>query len=173
MKIIEAMKKIKANRKKIADQQALIQKNCAFLSNETNAYGDLSAVKGKVDEWIQSCHDLSLECEKLLVDIARTNLATNVTIHIGGKDITKPIAAWIYRRREFAAIDTRTYQVLTDRGLKEGQIKNSSGDTFDVKINRAFDSSLRDKKLAEFSEEPYLIDSRLEVINAVTDLIEG
>lgn len=168
MKIIEAMKQIKANRKKVQDLQVKIRNNCAMLSTETSSYKD---PEKQIREWIQAALDLTRDTEQLLVRIQRTNLETPVTIEIGGKAITKSISEWVYRRREFATMDSMTYKLLTDRGLKEGTIKNSVGDTIDQKIVRFFNAEERDQKVAMFDEEPMLIDSRLEVVNAVTDLL--
>jgi len=61
---------------------------------------------------------------------------------------------------------------LSDRGLKEGTGANSQGATVEVKIVRYFDPTLRDSRLAIYSSEPQMIDASLEVVNAVTDLIE-
>jgi hypothetical protein len=169
MKLIEAMKKIKGNRQKIADLQEKIAKNCAQLSHETSPYDD---PKSKVREWAQACDDLSRETVELLTRISRTNLATNVTVEISGKPVVKPIAEWIWRRREFAMIDLKTWRHMNDRGLKEGQMQSSTGQPIDVKIVRNYDTELRDKKMDEYSSEPRDIDSALEIANAITDLLD-
>ena len=169
MKIIEAMKKIKENRRKIEDLKGKIKKNSARLSYETSQYDD--PVK-KVKEWLQSCNDLSLDCVDLLERINKTNISTYVDITIGGKTVTRSIAGWIYRRREFANVDFEVWKSLTDNGLKDGFAKTASGEDMEVKVIRHFNPEQRDKKTEEFSEEPYLIDSRLEVVNAITDIIE-
>lgn len=168
MKIVEAMKKIKANKEKIADLQAKIAANSANLSFETPLY---EAPKAKIAEWAQSCHDLSKDNCSLLVAIARTNLQTMVTIELGGVQVTKPIAEWIWRRREYAALDLKTWSSMTDRGLKEGTGNSSVGTEIKVTIQRHYDPELRDKKVAMFKGEAREIDSALEVVNAVTDLI--
>jgi hypothetical protein len=171
MKLIEAMKKVKANRKKISDLQMKIAKNAARLSNETTEYRD--QIDKQVAEWIDSCVDLGRECETLLVRIQKTNLQTLVAIELAPSlTIEKTIAEWVYRRREFAALDARTYSMLTDKGLKEGFVTNSLGEKTAITIIRHFDSKQRDKMVARYSEEPHLIDSRLEVVNAVTDLVD-
>ena len=167
MKIIEAMKKVKANRKKISDLQGKIGENCAHLSHETSPYPD---PKSKVAEWVQSCIDLSQECVVLLTAITRTNMDTVVSIDIGGKSVHKTIAEWIWRRREFAGIDHRTYKMLGDRGLQEGTMNSSTGEHTKVTIVRNYNAEGRDMMLAMYSEEASLIDSTLEVVNAVTDL---
>jgi hypothetical protein len=169
VKLIEAMKRVKFNKHKIEDNWKKIKDNCAHLSHETPPYG--AEVRNRVAELIQSSEDLANENVNLLTKIQQTNLATLVTINIGGVDITKSIAAWIWRRREYAGICQRTWAFLTDRGLKEGEIKVSVGDPMKVSIVRNFDPHNRDEKIALYNEEPHLIDVNLEIVNAVTDLV--
>jgi hypothetical protein len=171
MKIIEAMKRIKGNKEKIADLQGKIGQFCANLTFETPTYG--VDTPGKIKSWLQSCTDLAQENVRLLTSIQRTNLATPVTISLGDKPVTKSIAEWVWRRREYADLDLRTWQSLGDRGLKEGQARDSTGMTIEVKIARHFDPSERDANVAMFKSERNEIDSALEVVNAITDLAEG
>jgi hypothetical protein len=170
MKIIEAMKRVKGNKEKIGDLQTRISGVSAHLSHETPIYGDQTAEK--IKEWAQSCDDLSRENIRLLCAIAKTNLATTATIALGDKAVTKSLAEWIWRRREYAGIDLGTWSKMTDRGLKEGAGQTSTGIPFEVKIVRNYNPDQRDKKIAEYKSEPHEIDSALEVTNAVTDLIE-
>jgi hypothetical protein len=170
VKIIEAMKRVKANKDKIADLQTMIGKYCAGLNFETPTYGH--DTHAKITEWLQSCNDLARDNARLLVAVARTNLATSVPILLGDKTVTKTIAEWVWRRREYAETDLRTWLQLSDRNLKEGTTVNSQGERTEVKIIRYFDPVMRDKMVAMFKAEPHEIDAALEVINAVTDLIE-
>ncbi len=170
MKLIESMKKIKANKAKITDLQLKISKTCAHLSHETPEYG--AGTADKITEWAQSCEDLTQENIRLLVAIARTNLATSVAIDLGGKKVTKTIAEWVWRRREYAKIDLDTWNKMTDRGLREGTVPSSTGVPLEVKLIRNYSPERRDKKMAEYAAEPGEIDSALEVVNAITDLIE-
>jgi hypothetical protein len=62
---------------------------------------------------------------------------------------------------------------LTDRNLKDGQTKTTSGDLIPVKIRRYFEAKERDNKMEAFRSEASKIDATLEVINAVTELIEA
>lgn len=96
-----------------------------------------------------------------------------VSIDINGRTITKSISQWISRRVEFADIDRLTYRALNEGGRKDGviQVKGST-ETIPVTVVRNYVSDIRDKKLAEFSEEPSLIDERLEIVNATTELVE-
>ena len=168
MKLIEAMKKVKQNKEKIADLQNKVSQYCANLSFETPLYG--SETKTKINEWLQSCADLTQDNINLLCSIAKTNLATSVTVEIGGKQVTKTIAEWVWRRREYAAIDLATYSKLTDRGLKEGSAQTSPGVMTEIKLVRHYDPVARDEKVSMYRSEPHLIDAALEVVNAVTEL---
>lgn len=168
MKIIEALKKIKANKEKITDLQAKIAANSAKLNIETSAYPD---PRKQISEWAQACDDLVKDNVELLIRIQKTNLATTVPIVLDGRSVTKTIAEWVWRRREYANVDLKTYQMMTDRGLREGQGNSSTGIAVELKIERHYDPIERDKKIALYRSEPHEIDAALEVINAVTDLL--
>lgn len=169
MKIIEAMKRIKANKKEIEDLKQKISQNCAHLDYETPQYEFPSQ---KINEWSQGAEDLAQENIRLLCAIARTNLATKVDIELGGKIVTKSIAEWIWRRREYAKSDYEIFRTMSDRGLKEHQIQTTTGIPMVAKLVRNFDANARDKKLEIYGSEARHIDAKLEVINCITDLIE-
>ncbi len=170
MKIIEAMKRVKANEEKVADIHTKISQVSANLTIETPLYGPETAAK--IREWLQACEDIGRENIRLLVSIQRTNLATPVTIEVGGKQVTKPIAEWVWRRRKYAALDLSAWTKLTDRGLKEGQGQSSTGVPLEIRIQRHYDPVKRDERLAEYRAEPHQIDGALEIVNATTDLLE-
>jgi len=169
MKIIEAMKTVKMNNQKIGDLQKKISEISAHLSHETPKYGDKT--KTKLNEWVQSCHDIGQENIRLLCSIQRTNLATNVSIEIGGKTVTKTIAEWVWRRRQYANTDLQTWIAITDRGLQEGAMQMSTGESLKVTLVRNYDPEKRDKMVSMYSSEGIMIDSKLEVVNAITDLV--
>jgi len=169
LKIIEAMKRVKSNKEKISDLQIRISEVSAHLDFETPKYGGETPVR--IHEWAQGCHSTIQENIRLLTAIARTNLATSATITLGDRTVTKTLAEWIWRRREYAALDLITWQKMTDRNLKEGNIQTSTG-PMQVRLVRNYNPEQRDRKIAEYKNEAHEIDSTLEVINAVTDLIE-
>jgi hypothetical protein len=168
MKIIEAMKQIKANKEKVAELIQRIQRNSAHLSIESPQYENQA---DKVKEWTQSCLDVSRDNVELLVRIARTNLATTVTIDLGGKPVTKTIAEWVWRRREYAGVDKAIWLSQGDRNLKEGMVQSSPGVMTDVKLVRYYDPAQRDANADIHMREPHQIDAALEVVNATTDLL--
>ena len=170
MKIIEAMKKTQDLQRKAEDLRGKVALYCADLSHETPVYGDNQ--RQQVREWLQGHGDIVQEIARLRIAIQRTNLATPVSIEIGGKTVTKTIAEWIHRRRDLANLDSDMWRKLGDRGLKEGMLMGSQGQQQEVKIRRYFDPVERDRMVEMYRSEPMTIDATLEVVNAVTDLIE-
>lgn len=170
MKLIEAMKRVKANKEKILDLQSKIAMHCANLQHETPLYG--LETGQRIKEWLQACTDISQENVRLLIAIQRTNLATQVTVELDGNSVSKSIAEWVWRRREYAKLDEATWSKLTDRGLQEGYIKSSTQEPFQLKLVRHYDPIVRDKRVMMYKNEPHAIDAALEIVNAVTDLVE-
>ncbi|MFW9872352.1 MAG: hypothetical protein ACFFG0_04555 [Candidatus Thorarchaeota archaeon] len=169
MKLIEALKKIKELQKKAEDLRDLVKNNCVRSSFESDKY---SGQAKKVEGWIQAHSDILKEILKLRVSIQKTNIETRVDIDLGGKVISKSIAEWIHRRRDLVNEELKMWNCLTDRGIKEGIGRGPTGDPIEIKIVRFYDPSERDNKKQLYSSEPMIIDSKLEVINATTDLIE-
>ena len=169
MKLIEALKKEKDLLIKFEDLLKKIRDNSAHLSYETPVYLD---TKKQLFAWVQSAGDILKEIERIKVAILKTNLETYVTIKIGGNSITKSIAHWILRRRDLAAKEEKIWRSLTDRGLQDSMFKQSTGEKMEVKVVRYYDPKDRDEKILAYNEEPRLIDAKLEIINATTDLIE-
>lgn len=167
MKIIEGLKKIKDLQRKLDDLKEKIQKHSAYLSNETPVYPEQAK---QVAEWAQACKDIIAEMLKIRYAIQKTNLETLVTIEINGEQVEHSIAEWIHRRRDLAALDMSVLKGLTDRGLREGVLAQSTGAPLKITIVRCYDPAQRDKMLEVYASEPSLVDARLEIVNAVTDL---
>lgn len=163
------MKKIKDLQKKVADLQKKIETYCAYIDVEGETYDNQ---RNKIDEWLQSATDTTQEIARLKLAIQKTNIQTQVTIELGGKQVTKCISEWVYRRHGLAKDDLTTWRCLTDKGLKDTIIKTTTGDEKPLKLVRCYSPEQRDDKVSMYSSEPSLIDAKLEVVNAVTDLIE-
>lgn len=169
MKIIEAMKKIRDLKRKADDIKGKIQRYCCDLDFETATYPDQ---KAQVQGWVQSVSDILKEIVKLRVAIQRTNLKTLVKIELKSGIVEKSIAEWVQRRKEMAPIELECWMALTDKNLKEGNVRASTGEMMEVKIRRYYDPKQRDEMVDALRSEPMQIDAALEVVNAVTDLIE-
>ena len=170
VKIIEAMKTVKLNLKKCEDLRRQIQNSAANLSIETPLYGADTAAK--ITGWLQTIHDIGQDNITLLVNIQRTNLVTQVPITINGITVTKSIAEWVWRRRAYADQDRAAWAALSDRGLKEEvKMPTGNGQAVEVKLVRFYDPTIRDQMIGMYRDEPFLIDSALEVVNATTELV--
>jgi hypothetical protein len=171
MKLIQAMKKLKDLNGKAEDLRKKVNSNAANLSMETALYGENQAKQ--VAEWIQAHSDILKEILDLRVAISRTNLATHVTIELGGKQVTKCISAWVHRRRDLAQLELNMWAQLTDRNLKEQNVQTvAGGPVTAITIRRYYDPKERDVKMELYRTEPSIIDATMETVNAVTDLIE-
>lgn len=169
MKIIEALKKIKDLQKKADDLRSKLKSHSAHMDFETPPYQNQ---KEQVSQWLQAHSDILKEILRLRIAIMKTNLSTTIDIDLGGKTVSKTIAEWIYRRRDLAAAEKLAWQGLTDRGLKEGLAQNSMGINVQVKIIRCYEPAARDLAIAALDSEPTTIDGKLEIANAVTELLE-
>lgn len=173
MKLIEAMKKVKDLEKKADDLKDKVSKYCCYVNIEGSTYPDQ---KNKIKEWVQAHQDILKEILGLRLSIQNTNLKTDVTIDLGGKQVTKSIAAWIHRRRDLAHKQLSIWRAMDDSRVKQldGALarSQSSGDQREVKVERCYDPQEKDKNVDLYVTEPSIIDARLEVANAVTDLIE-
>lgn len=172
MMIIEALKAIKDYKRKAEDLRGKVHKYCAISSEETPTYTDEATQKIQIAKWIQSHSDILKEILALRLAIQRINLSTDVTIELDGMQITKCIAGWIHRRRDLADDEKKIWERLTTRRIQEGTFKNSAGDMVERKIVRFYSQEEKDRRLDALSSEPSLIDSRLEIVNATTALIE-
>lgn len=165
------MKQIKDLLKKAEDLRAKIRDNSAFLNIETPPYGEAQA--SQINSWLQAHHDLMREVELLRLAVQRTNLATKVTIELGGKQVTKTIAAWVHRRRDLSRFEMGAWGELTDRKLKETNMQTSQGGPVtEIRIRRFFDAAERDRNIELYRSEPGIIDATLEVVNATTEVIQ-
>lgn len=169
MKIIEALKKIKELTTKSEDYRTKLKSFCADHEFETPTYPDQ---RQQITEWLQGHKDLCREIGALKFRLAKTNLATMVPIQLGENTVTKSIYEWIERRRSLSAMELMGWQCLSNRGLREGQAQQSNGQLVPLKIRYYYDQREKDKAMAILSSEPGLIDAKLEIINAITDLLD-
>ena len=170
MKLIEGLKKLKDLERKADDLRKLVKDNCAISSLETPKYG--KEQNAKISEWIQAHSDILREILKLRIQIQKTNLITSVTIELNEKPVTKTLAEWIHRRRNLAQEELTMWKGIGDRGIKEEKVRLPGDSIQEVKIVRFYSPETRDKMVDVYISEPSIIDSRLEVVNAVTEIIE-
>ena len=172
MKLIEGMKKLKVLEKHIDRNTERILMYSSAPSNEKPTFGDEKTQKSEVKQLIQSNTDLVNEYLHLKNRVDMTNLTTTVSI---GKRGFKIIDLLILRRglakrmeKTFHALDT-TY---ADKRLSSMQrnVSLQPGEKAPHAI-RFYDENEKFEGLQDWQGLQDEIEQRLEVINAVTDLI--
>jgi hypothetical protein len=170
MKLIEALKKVKALDVKQSDLIMKIKGLSANMSMEDTGYAN---PKTTVTGWLQAIQDINLEKEALLERISYTNTMTRISIEIDGRMLTKSITAWIARRSKGLAMEQSAWATLTNKGLKAALVKvQGSEDSVMNSVVLNFDPQQRDTKLAGYAAEMTQISSALEIHNATVDLLE-
>ena len=169
MKIIEGMKKIKLNEKKITDNISRIQQYASKLSSEMAYFKTDEEQKKQIKSLIQANIDLVTEIMKLKRQINITNLLTRVEIDkfIGSIDEA------LMMKRKYCQLLISTFNALTD-GAASTRLR--SAPSFDGKLPqvlRLYDEATKNECIRRYQDLLYTIDSRLEVINATTELIES
>jgi hypothetical protein len=172
MKLIEGMKLKKELVSKAEDLRKKVAQHCVTLSIESPAYGSEDAQRKQISSWLQSHQDLIKKIRELAIAIQRTNLQTTVEIEIAGNPTRLSIAEWVMRRRELAKMEAAAWAALSDRGLKDQMVKRTDGQGLQsLTVVRYYDPVQRDKMVEAFNYEPGLVDRKLEVVNASTDLV--
>lgn len=178
MKLIEAIKKIKEIDQQVNSVSQKLAENSADLEHHNPAYGSVEEQTKQIQAWLCQAHDLLELKENLKYRISKTNNATMVTITVGGKDITKSIAQWMTRRRETAIAEASVWTSLFQRPkmLRPESIEclDAAGNPAKKisNVRRYFNVKQADEKVQTFAQEPSMIDGKLEVVNAITELLD-
>lgn len=166
MKLIEAMKRLKVVEKRIACNAEDVQKYASILSNEKPAFDTEDAQKKEIKSLIQSSNDLVGEYLDLKKKIEKTNIG--VEVEINGKKYT--ISDLLVIKRKLARLVLMNYEALNTNAA-ENKLRHRMTDA-DIKPVQMYDEKFKNEKLREWQDLYDNIDSRLEVVNATTDLIE-
>jgi hypothetical protein len=174
MKIIEAIKELRIIEKKMNKNIQMVEEYSSILSTERPAFGDPMSQIKKVHELIQSNTDLLERYLYLKKAIEKSNL--EISVEVGGKKYLISDALTIKRKMATYMLDT--YNALN---IKKSEAKMNSSKRFltmdskpnqVVDIERMYDEKEKLAGLSVWQDLYDNIESRLEVINATTDLIE-
>lgn len=165
MKIIEALKAQKRTDDKINHNCELIQNYAAKLSTEKPLFETDEDQRIEVKKLEHANESLKSYYLWLKRSIDYTNVMTEVEIN--GKVYT--ITDLLNLKRLGCDMMERTYNSLNDdkaiRRLSRSQMDN-------VTIDRFYDERQKNTKLAEWRNLKDAITSKLEIVNATTDLLE-
>jgi hypothetical protein len=169
MKIVEAMKELKLIEKKIQRNTDSIQKYSSQLSNERPYFNTPELQAKEVRSLLQANKDFTDNYLELKGKVEKTNLS--VTVEMDGRKYT--LSELLTLKRKLAQLMVASYDAMNDKSARESQIRvvRSSPDNT-VKVERFYDEKEKNDGLRKWQDFYDNIDSRLEVINATTDIVE-
>ena len=164
------MKQLKVTEKKMAHNTERINQYASLVSSERPIFGTEVEQRKQIQSLIQSNTDLAKEYLVLKKRIDFTNLQTQVTI---GKE-SFAIADLLQIKRNIALLMKKTYQALNDRQAEArlASIRQQPTGDKPPRIERMYDENAKYEGLQYWQGLEDEIETRLEVINATTDLLE-
>ena len=169
LKLVEAMKRLKLLEKRMSGNWENITKYSSQLSHEKLVFNTAEEQSREVDALVQSTNDLVWEYMNLKAKIDYTNLYTRVTIR--GREYT--LAQMLLMKRKLIAVLKSTCQALNSKAA-ESRLHRAAGlsDGTPISVLTFFDEKKKNADLLYWMEVENEIDSKLEVVNATTDLLE-
>lgn len=169
MKIVEALKTQKRIEDRINRNNKQITQYSSKLNTEKSYFENEEIQKKEVESLIQSSHDLVNRYLWLKRCIDHTNLNTFIVID-GNKYC---ITDLLNMKRKTIEYILSSYKALNDNLAQNRLISmRQNADAKTIQIERLYDERFKNEKIAYWQDLYDNIDSRLEVINATTDLIE-
>ncbi|MDD3917667.1 MAG: hypothetical protein PHX00_10980 [Synergistaceae bacterium] len=168
MKIIEGMKRLRVIEKRMESQRNAVTEYASKLSTEMPRFQTKEDQAKEVASLIQSNNDLCAEYLRIKRSIEYTNL--KVSVELQGKAYS--ISDLLVVKRKLADRMVATYRALNDTVARD-RLRNApkfDGETPKVEI--LYDERTKLDNIRKWQDLADIIDSRLEVINATTDLIE-
>lgn len=169
MKIIEGLKQLKVIEKRMEKNRLQITQYASMVNTERPYFDTEEKQKKEVQSFIQSNIDLLHEYLKLKSRIEKTNLGVNV--EMGG--VQYSISDLLIIKRKLAKMMASTYEALNTTAA-QSRMRNlsvGSGDRAPVVV-RLYDEKAKNTELDKWQDLYSNVDSRLEVINATTDLLD-
>lgn len=170
MKIIEAMKELKVILKRINKNTEQIGEYAALPDNERLHFGTRDNQMKEIKKLIQANADLVQTYLHLKKRIELTNLKTVVDINGARYSISEMLVL----KRVLAKMMTNTFNALNDnkarmRMSSHGSVRSSEKAPI---VEKYYDESEKTAGQRAWDDLYHAIDSRLEVINATTELMD-
>jgi hypothetical protein len=166
MKIVEALKEMKVILKRMDKNSKQITEYAALPDNERLHFGTKEAQKKEIKGLIQANIDLATNYINLKQRIEKTNLATKVEIN----GVTYTISEMLIYKRTLAKVLVNTFKALND-GQARLRVVQARGEKQPI-IEKFYDETDKNNGERMWDDLYHTIDSRLEVINATTELVD-
>lgn len=169
MKLIEGMKTLKVIEKRMQHNAERINQYAAIVSTERPIFGTEVEQRKQLESLIQANTDLAKEYLSIKKRVDMTNLKTEITI---GKDIFT-IGDLLQIQRNVAKLMRLTFHALNDR-LAEQRLTSMRQQSTEKapRVERMYDENRKYEGLQYWQGLEDEIETRLEVINATTELLE-
>ncbi len=173
MKLIEGMKQLKIIEKKMAANSLRIGEYAAIVSTERPAFSSADEQKAGIKSLIQSNRDLAEQYLALKRRVDLTNL--NATVAINGRNYT--IVDLLVLRRGLAKALKATFLALREDQAQQrlGSLQRQFGTTLTgdktPHIERMYEEREKHEEIQKIQNLEDEIETRLETINAVTELV--
>lgn len=168
MKLIEAMKELKVIIKRIGKNTLQINEYAALPDTERLHFGTKDAQAKEIKSLIQANADLVDTYLKLKQRIEYTNLKTMVEIN----GIKYSISEMLVLKRSLAKLMVATFNALNDNQARTRSVSHLGRSEKAPIVEKFYNESEKTQGQRSWDDLYHAIDSRLEVINATTELIE-
>jgi hypothetical protein len=168
MKLIEAMKELKVIIKRIGKNTLQINEYAALPDTERLHFGTKDAQAKEIKSLIQANADLVNTYLKLKQRIEYTNLKTMVEIN----GITYSISEMLVLKRSLAKLMVATFNALNDNQARSRSTSHLGRSEKAPIVEKFYNESEKTQGQRSWDDLYHAIDSRLEVINATTELVE-
>jgi len=169
MKIIEGMKELKVILKRMNKNIEQISEYAALPDNERLHFGSRDAQMKEIRKLIQANTDLLQNYLNIKKRIELTNLKT--VVEINGVKYT--ISEMLVLKRVLAKIMINTFNALNDSKARMRLSGHSSRTNEKAPIiEKYYDEAEKTSGQRTWDDLYHAIDSRLEVVNATTELLE-
>lgn len=169
MKIIEGMKRLRVIEKRMEQQQNLITEYASKLTTEMPRFQSKDEQAAQVASLVQSNADLFDEYLRIKRAIEYTNL--NVTVEMQGRTYT--ISDLLVIKRKMGSRMVKTYQALNDSTAQYRHKHTPKYEGESPRVEILYSEKDKLDNIRKWQDLTSMIDSRLEVINATTDLMEA
>ena len=168
MKLIEAMKRLRVIEKRMEKNVEYINRYASTISSDKPLFDTEEKQRREVKALIQSNQDLMNEYLILKKKIESTNLSTVVSM--GGFSYT--ISDLLVIKRRLAKLMMATFEALNEnQGRQREKFSAVGPDGKRPYVVRFYNEEERNEGLRKWQELADNIDSRLEVLNAMTTIV--